>query len=285
MAERTDTTSHERATYPQVAVVVPAFNEERLIARTLRTLPPFVSHVVVVDDASTDRTAETALALGDARVEVIRHACNRGVGAAITTGYRAAFARGAEVCAVMAGDAQMDPDDLLVLIAPVLRGELDYAKGDRLSYPHARRHMPLPRWLGNGLLSRVTQLATGLPIRDSQCGYTALSRAAAAALPLEQLWPRYGYPNDLLGMLAERELRVGEVVVRPVYGDEISGIGLRHALFVVPYVLLRVLLRRFAHRASATLGGLGDRLRVTAAGWSAEAPHAEPLEALEPDAE
>src|SRR4051812_10963322 len=130
----------------RVAVVVPAFNEERLIARTLRTLPSFVCHVVVVDGASSDRTAETALALGDPRVEVIRHAHNRGVGAAITTGYRAAFARGADVCAVMAGDARMDPKDLSMLIAPVLRGDVDYAKGDRLSYPEARRHMPLSRW-------------------------------------------------------------------------------------------------------------------------------------------
>ena len=269
----------------RVAVVVPAFNEERLIARTLRTLPSFVTHVVVVDDASSDRTAETALALGDTRVEVIRHELNRGVGAAITTGYRVAFARGADVCAVMAGDAQMDPDDLRVLVAPVLRGELDYAKGDRLSYPHARRHMPLPRWLGNGLLSRVTQLATGLPIRDSQCGYTALSRSAAAALPLEQLWPRYGYPNDLLGMLAERELRVGEIVVRPVYGDEVSGIGLRHALVVVPYVLLRVLLRRLTRRAAASSQRLFDHLRAAASGLLAEPPRAEPLDNLEPDAE
>jgi hypothetical protein len=218
------------------------------------------------------------------------------VGAAITTGYRAAFARGAEVCAVMAGDAQMDPADLSVLIAPVLRGEVDYAKGDRLSYPRARKHMPLPRWLGNGLLSRVTQLATGLSIRDSQCGYTALSAQAAAVLPLEDLWPRYGYPNDLLGMLAERELRVAEVVVRPVYGDEISGIGLRHALFVVPYVLLRVLLRRMLRGLSslgsrAELGAstAGARLiervsRLQPDMFSARS-EAEPLDGLEADVE
>jgi glycosyltransferase involved in cell wall biosynthesis len=277
--------SERHAAGPRVAVVVPAFNEERLIARTLRTLPAFVSHVVVVDDASSDRTAETALAVGDPRVEVIRHAHNRGVGAAITTGYRAAFARGAEVCAVMAGDAQMDPDDLSVLIAPVLRGEVDYAKGDRLSYPQARRHMPLPRWLGNGLLSRVTQLATGLRIRDSQCGYTALSAQAAAALPLEALWPRYGYPNDLLGMLAERELRVSEVVVRPVYGDEVSGIGLRHALFVVPYVLSRVLLRRMLRGVSLLRVRVLERARRVEHGLFVEHTETEPLEALQADAE
>jgi glycosyltransferase involved in cell wall biosynthesis len=264
---------------PQVAVVVPAFNEERLIARTLRTMPSFVSHVVVVDDASTDRTAAVAAGVGDPRVTVVRHAHNRGVGAAITSGYRAAFARGASVCAVMAGDAQMDPSDLSALIAPVLRGEAAYAKGDRLSYPHARRHMPLSRWLGNGLLSHGTQLATGLRIRDSQCGYTALSARAAAELPLERLWPRYGYPNDLLGMLSERGLPVTEVVVRPVYGDEVSGIGLRHAVFVVPFVLLRVFVRR-SLRALRELGsGLEQRDLFAARSV------AEPLDSLEADAE
>jgi glycosyltransferase involved in cell wall biosynthesis len=228
----------------RVAVVVPAYNEERLIARTIAAIPDFVEHVVVVDDASADGTSRVALLAGDARVQVIRHMDNRGVGAAIVTGYRAAFARGAAVCAVMAGDAQMDPDDLWALVSPVLRGEVDYAKGDRLSYPRARVHMPLSRWLGNGLLTRVTQWVTGLGIQDSQCGYTALSARAATQLPLEQLWPRYGYPNDLLGMLSERALRVRDVTVRPIYADEVSGLGLRHALFVIPYVLARVLGRR-----------------------------------------
>lgn len=230
----------------KIAVVVPAYNEARLIARTLTSIPAFVTHVVVVDDASTDDTAAIARALGDARVEVVHHAVNQGVGAAIVSGYRAAFARGATVCAVMAGDAQMDPRDLRAVITPVLRGEADYAKGDRLSFPRAWARMPRARFLGNRALSFLTNLATGLSIRDSQCGYTALSSRAAERLPLERLWPRYGYPNDLLGMLAEQKLSVQEVLVRPIYADEVSGVGFRHALFVIPYVLARVLGRRLA---------------------------------------
>ena len=236
---------------PAIAVVVPAYNEEPLIARTLRAIPGFVRHVIVVDDASTDATAQAARAVGDPRVAVVRHGVNRGVGAAIVTGYRSAFARGAEICAVMAGDAQMDPRDLQALLAPILRGEADYVKGDRLSFPSARRHMPTSRWLGNRVLSWLTQRATGLPVRDSQCGYTAISARAAAVLPLERLWPRYGYPNDLLGMLAEQKLSVQEVVVRPIYADEVSGVGFRHALFVIPYVLTRVLGRRLVGALSA----------------------------------
>jgi glycosyltransferase involved in cell wall biosynthesis len=234
----------------RVAVVVPAYNEERLIARTLRGIPAHVSHVVVVDDASSDGTSEAARAVGDPRVEIVRHEVNGGVGKAIVTGYRTAFARGADACVVMAGDAQMDPRDLDALVEPVLRGEADYAKGDRLSHPGVISRMPLTRWLGNLVLSLFTRVCTGLSVRDSQCGYTAISRRAAESVPLHALWPRYGYPNDLLGLLSERGLVVRDVVVRPLYGDEQSGIGLRHALFVVPYVLLRVLWRRLNGRSA-----------------------------------
>jgi dolichol-phosphate mannosyltransferase len=249
----------------RVAVVVPAYNEERLIARTLRGIPDFVSHVVVVDDCSRDGTARAAEGVGDPRVEVVKHAVNGGVGRAIVTGYRAAFARGAEACVVMAGDAQMDPRDLEAVLGPVLQGQADYAKGDRLSHPGVMQRMPLTRWLGNRVLSLLTRLCTGLSVRDSQCGYTALSRRAAEKLPLDALWPRYGYPNDLLGLLSERGLVVRDVVVRPLYGDEQSGVGLRHALFVVPYVLMRVLWRRLSFsRASALPESVPDESWVEA---------------------
>ncbi|MET0340395.1 MAG: glycosyltransferase family 2 protein [Polyangiales bacterium] len=250
LAEAPRTADLRRA---RIAVVVPAYNEAPLIARTLQAIPAYVQLVVVVDDASRDDTGRIALALSDPRVVVVRHIVNRGVGAAIVTGYRAAFARGAEVCAVMAGDAQMDPADLWALLAPVLRGEAEYTKGDRLSFPRAREHMPKLRFLGNRTLSWMTKRATGLAICDSQCGYTAISARAAALLPLEKLWPRYGYPNDLLGMLAEHKLSVQEVVVRPIYADEVSGVGFRHALFVIPYVLARVLGRRLLRARSTAL--------------------------------
>jgi dolichol-phosphate mannosyltransferase len=199
---------------------------------------------VVVDDGSSDRTAELAASSGDARVQIVRHARNRGVGAALKTGYAMAFAAGADVVAIMAGDGQMHPDDLRELLAPVLRGEAEYAKGDRLSHPLARTRMPLARYVGNHLLSALTRLSTGLSIRDSQCGYTALSRRSLDRLSLDSLWDGYGYPNDLLGSLRLSRSRVCDVVVRPVYGSEISGIGWRHALVVIPFLLLRVLLRR-----------------------------------------
>src|SRR5271169_3719843 len=105
-------------------------------------MPAFVDHVVIVDDASGDRTAAEAARPADPRVEVIRHPDNRGVGAAIVTGYRRARARGAHVAVVMAGDGQMHPDDLATVALPVATGHADYVKGNRLAHPGVLRSMP-----------------------------------------------------------------------------------------------------------------------------------------------
>lgn len=238
----------------RIAVVVPAHDEEAWIAETVRLMPAFVDHVIVVDDASADGTAREALRAAGAppalhaRVEVIRHADNRGVGAAIVTGYRRARALGADVVAVMAGDGQMHPDDLAAVVLPVARGDADYIKGNRLAYPGAWRTMPTARLAGTAALAWLTRHAAGLDrLSDSQCGFTAISAAALDALggDLEALWPRYGYPNDLLGALALRGQRIGEAVVRPVYRGEASGLRPWH-LASIGFIIGRVAYRRFA---------------------------------------
>lgn len=238
----------------KVAVVVPAYDEARLIGRTLGSIPAFVDHVVVVDDGSRDSTARAVRAVTDDRVELVRHPINQGVGAALATGYRRAFARRAAVAAVMAGDAQMAPDELRAVVAPVLRGEADYVKGDRLSHPEARARMPWTRWVGNHALTGLTRLATGLPVTDSQCGYTALGRDGARRLALGSLWPRYGYPNDLLSRAAVAGLRVREVPVTPVYASERSGIRPTDLLVTFPAVLALGFARRVRHRWRETPG-------------------------------
>ncbi len=174
-------------------------------------------------------------------MQVLRHATNRGVGAAIVTGYEAALAAGVDVIAVMAGDDQMDPSDLEAVLSPVVRGDADYVKGNRFVHAEARR-MPRLRRLGGEVLSFLTRAATGLSVSDTQCGFTALSAGFARTLPLAELWPRYGYPNDLLGLLAARGARVREVPVRPVYADEESGLCAWHVA-----VIARVILRRYLH--------------------------------------
>jgi glycosyltransferase involved in cell wall biosynthesis len=231
----------------KVAVIVPAYREARLLGRMLSKVPGYVDAVFVVDDASDDGTAAVARNSGDPRVTCLVHEENRGVGAAISCGYRAALAAGHDVLAVMAGDDQMHPDDLAGLVRAVLGGA-DYAKGNRFVHADAAR-MPVSRRAGSELLSLFTRLSTGLRVSDTQCGYTALAARAASVLPLSELFPRYGYPNDLLGMLAGRGFTVADVPVRPVYADERSGLRPWHAARI-PLVIAR---RWWRERKSAQL--------------------------------
>jgi hypothetical protein len=122
----------------------------------------------------------------------------------------------------------MDPRDLPAVAAPVVRGEAGYVKGNRFLHPDVRRVMPRARYAGGVVFSRLTSIAIGQRIDDSQCGYTALSRDACARLDLDALWPRYGYPNDLLGQLAARRIPIAEVCVRPIYAGEASGLRIWH---------------------------------------------------------
>jgi glycosyltransferase involved in cell wall biosynthesis len=227
----------------RIFVIVPAFQEARLIERTLRGIPSFVDTVVVVDDASTDDTGDCARRHGDPRVVVLRQPENRGVGAAIARGYAFALASGADVLCVMAGDDQMHPDDLQSLVDPIERLRFDYVKGNRFAHPDVKR-MPWARRVAGRALAAATRIATGLRVDDTQCGYTALAAGAARRVPLDQLWPRFGYPNDLLGMLAACGLRVGEVPVRPVYADERSDVRPWHALSVLMVIARRWWLER-----------------------------------------
>ena len=236
---------------PEITVVVPAYDEEARIGAVLRGMPACVRHVIVVDDASHDDTAGAAGRAGDARVTVVRHAVNRGVGAAIVTGYEAALARGgheSDAFVVMAGDDQMDPADLPRVAAPVLAGDAGYVKGNRFGAADILRVMPPARWLGGQVLSWMTSRAIGVPIHDSQCGYTAIARGACGALDLHALWPRYGYPNDLLSQLALRGIAIREVPVRPVYAGEASGLRAYHVAGIARLVA-RAYVRRITRRA------------------------------------
>ena len=237
----------------RVVVVVPARDEAPRLGRVLSQMPAWVDAVIVVDDASVDGTAQVARAAADPRVEVLRHARSRGVGAAIVTGYRYAAGQSGgsrDAFVVMAGDGQMDPRDLPAVVDPVVRGEADYVKGDRFhsNHPSVGRPMPWSRRIGGLFFSWATSRAIGIPVSDSQCGYTALSRAACARLDLDGLWGGYGYPNDLLSQLALRRMRIAQVPVRAVYLDEVSRFRARH-LLVVGGLVARAWIRRKAGRS------------------------------------
>ena len=236
----------------RIAVVVPCYNEATQIRRVLDTLPGEVDRVYVIDDASQDETVHIVREYlpKDSRVHLIVHEHNEGVGGSIATGYKQALAEGMDVAVVMAGDGQMDPADFPAIVAPVLDGGYDYAKGNRLFSGEAWEMIPRVRYLGNAMLSLLTKIASGYwHIADSQSGYTAISRRALEAINWDRMYKRYGQPNDLLVRLNVAEMRVTDVPIRPVYGiGEQSGIRPLRMIPRLSWLITRLFFYRLLHK-------------------------------------
>jgi glycosyltransferase involved in cell wall biosynthesis len=235
-----------------VAVVIPAYNEEKLLETTVAGIPAFVDRIYVVDDASRDATvgrAHTAAA-ADPRITVLVHERNRGAGAAVVTGYKRAVDDDADVVCVMNGDNQMDPDEMLALLMPVVNDEVDYTKANRLFTGEAWNLIPHYRYLGNALLSLLTKIASGYwHVADSQAGYTAINRRMLELVDLDNVYPRYGYPNDMLVHLNVWSARVRDIPSRPIYGvGEQSGIKLRSVVPRISWLLMKGFFWRMGHR-------------------------------------
>jgi glycosyltransferase involved in cell wall biosynthesis len=235
-----------------IAVIVPAHNEEKLIGKVLKTIPTFVDHIVVVDDASSDRTGEVVRThqQEDSRIIYLCHTKNEGVGGAIVTGYKWARDNEISISVVMAGDAQMDPKDLPKLLDPVVDGEVDYSKGNRLFTGRAWRVIPKTRYLGNAVLSFLTKIASGYwHVADSQSGYGAVSLEVLKTIDLDSIYKRYGMPNDFLVKLNVYHFRVRDVPVNPIYGiGERSGIKIYKVVFTLSSLLLKLFIWRLKEK-------------------------------------
>jgi len=233
-----------------VAVVVPAFREELQIGNVLSTMPQWVDYVFVVDDASPapDTTFEIAMSYGqrDHRVRAIRRPVNGGVGAAIETGYIAAIEVNAQIVCVMAGDGQMDPDDLEEIVKPVACGRADYSKANRLSLSDDWKIVPTVRLFGNIVLSFLTRFSTGYwNISDAQSGFTAASNELVKVFIKRGIYPRYGVPNDLLVKCSVAGSRVVDVPTRPRYGvGEQSKLKPRRVALPILWILIRGFVQR-----------------------------------------
>jgi len=236
-----------------IAVVVPAYNEQKLIGRVLETMPEFVDKIVVVDDASKDNTVGEVKKFGESsggRLILLEHQKNQGVGGAIVTGYRWARDNNIDIIVVMAGDAQMDPIDLPKLLNPVVDGEADYAKGNRLITGGTWQLMPKMRYLGNAFLSLLTKIVSGYwHVADFQCGYTAISLKVLKVVNLDKVYKRFGMPNDFLVRLNVHYFRVKDVPVKPVYNiGEKSGVKMGKIFFTLSFLLLRLFFWRMKEK-------------------------------------
>lgn len=256
-----------------VAVVVPCYNEEKQIGMVLETMPDFVDRIVVVNDKSTDRTAQVVeefikndkkntTDLGkktkiipnkynhadvvvekmlvedkekyvpsevfnqdsrNSHIILINHLKNASVGASIATGYKWCLDNEIDCVAVMGGDGQMDPSELKSICMPVIDGEVDYVKGNRLKHRSASHVIPKVRFFGNSILSLLNKIASGYwQISDTQTGYTAISLEALQGIDIYNIYKSYGCPNDILVKLNVLSFSIKEVSIKPVYnvGEE-----------------------------------------------------------------
>lgn len=238
-----------------IAVVIPAHNEEKLIGRTIETMPDYIDKLIVVNDASKDGTQQVVESLKEQmedRLISITHQRNIGVGGSIKTGYRKSMELNMDITLVMAGDGQMDPDQIPSLLDPIVEGEADYTKGNRLSHPEVLK-MPRIRRIGNSILTLLTKIASGYwGIIDPQNGYTAISKKALVEMNLENVYDGYGCPNDILIELNIQEIKVKNVQMPPIYGEEKSGIKIGRYSFLVGWLLLK----GFFRRINSKYGGL-----------------------------
>jgi glycosyltransferase involved in cell wall biosynthesis len=234
----------------RIGVVIPAYNEELLIPETLAGMPAYVDKIFVVNDASGDRTREMIekRRAEDPRVILIDHEKNKGLGQTLIDGYVASAKSDIDITAVMAGDNQMHPDDLAVLLDRVIDDGFDYVKGNRLLHENID-FMPKYRFLGNAVLTILTKFATGYySLMDPQCGYTVIRNTALRGIPIEKMTKGYGYNADILTMLNIRGYSVADAEVRPVYGREKSKIKLWKYVPKTSWLLFRLFFRRLWQR-------------------------------------
>lgn len=228
-----------------IAVVLPAYNEEKFVAAVIRGLPPLVDHVILVDDCSTDQTVPVATALADSRLVVLRTPANSGVGGAMALGYQKALELGAEIVVKMDADGQMLPEYLPALLEPVVSGRVDYAKGNRFLTTSALSVMPRRRLFANVILTFLTKAASGYwHVFDPQNGYTALRGTRLARLNLDKLARGYFFENDMLSQLYLQAAKVEDVDIPARYADEESKIRYFRIMVAFPLLFFLRFLRR-----------------------------------------
>ncbi len=230
-----------------IAAVIPCYRVEREIQSVLQTIPFYIKHIIVVDDASPDSTADlvTASAKEDDRILLIRHSSNQGVGGAMITGYQKALDLGAQVIVKIDGDGQMDMDHLPRLLLPLMEGKADYTKGNRFRDFKSLQQMPFIRRVGNMGLAFLAKAATGYwHMFDPTNGFNAIRAEVLAQLPLDKIDRTYYFETSMLANLYLIGAVVKDVPMPARYQGEISSLLVHRILFEFPPRLFVTFLRR-----------------------------------------
>lgn len=251
-----------------IAVVIPSYRVTKHILDVILRVPVCVERIYVVDDACPEESGKfVERECGDKRVVVVRNSVNKGVGGAVMTGYRHALDDGMDIVVKIDGDGQMAPELLPMFIAPIIRGEADYTKGNRFFYPSDVAAMPGIRLFGNASLSLLNKVSSGYwDLFDPTNGYTAINRAALSGLPFEKISSRYFFETDMLFRLGLSRAVVVDVPMKALYGDEVSGLKVsrilpefawKHFRNFLKRVFYLYYLRDFSIASLELLAGLG----------------------------
>lgn len=230
-----------------IAAVIPCYRVEREIQSVLKTIPYYIKHIIVVDDASPDSTSDLVIASAqeDDRILLVRHPSNQGVGGAMVTGYHKALELGARIVVKIDGDGQMDVEHLPGLLKPLIEGKADYTKGNRFRDFKSLQTMPLVRRVGNMGLGFLSKAATGYwHLFDPTNGFNAIRSEALTQLPLHQIDRTYYFETSMLANLYLIGAVVKDVPMPARYQGEVSSLSIRRVLFEFPLKLLTTFVRR-----------------------------------------
>lgn len=232
-----------------IGVVIPAYGVAAQIERVIAGIPDYVRTIIVVEDASKDDTLQRLHALRDPRLIVLEHKQNRGVGAAMATGFARALEERLDIVVKMDGDDQMDPAHMPELLRPLCAGSADMTKGNRYSNLVALRAMPFMRVIGNAGLTFLVKVASGhWSLFDPANGYFAIRADVLRRIELEKLPARYFFESGLLIKLGILRAVVLDVDIPARYADEQSSLSITRTLFSFPPRLIAGLLRRLFWR-------------------------------------
>jgi dolichol-phosphate mannosyltransferase len=230
-----------------IVAVIPCYRVEREIQSVLQSVPAYIKHIVVVDDASPDSTRDlvTASAKIDERILLMRHPSNLGVGGAMITGFKKALELGAQIVVKIDGDGQMDMDHLPVLLQPLIDGRADYTKGNRFRDFKSLQQMPFVRRVGNMGLAFLVKAATGYwHVFDPTNGFNAIRSEVLAELPFDKIDRSYYFETSMLANLYLIGAVVKDVPMPARYKGEVSSMLIHRILFEFPQKLFITLLRR-----------------------------------------
>ena len=227
----------------KICAIIPVYNEQKQIKNVINDLPNFFDQIIVIDDKSKDSTVSVIEQIqnSNGKITLIKKKIREGAGSAKKEGYLFAKKTNNDIFVTLDGDGQMDNNEIVNLIDPIIEDKLDFTKANRLGHVEVFKNMPKHRFLGNSILTLFTKIASGYwHVTDTQTGFTACNRKVLETLPFEKLYHSYGYPNHLLVMLNIYNFRVGDISSKPIYNvGEKSHINIITVGFKIFWLLLK----------------------------------------------